>query len=55
VSAPDGSADAAAATAASSAVADPDRPLTARATAERACAALGCAHVEHLALPHRII
>ncbi len=29
----------------------PDRTLTARETAERACAALGCAYEPHLALP----
>jgi hypothetical protein len=55
VSAHDGSADTAATTDASSDIADIDRLLTARATAERTCAALGCAHVVHLALPHKVI
>jgi len=32
----------------------PDRTLTARETAERACAALGCAYEPHLALPHPV-
>jgi len=31
-----------------------DRTLTARETAERACAALGCAYEPHLALPHHV-
>lgn len=32
----------------------PDRTLTARETAERACTALGCTYEEHLALPHQV-
>ena len=32
----------------------PDRTLTARETAERACAALGCAYEPHLALPSHV-
>jgi len=31
----------------------PDRTLTARETAERACAALGCTYEDHLALPQQ--
>ena len=34
--------------------ADPDRTLTASETAERACAALGCAYEPHLTLPHEV-
>jgi transposase len=34
--------------------ADPDRTLTARETAERACAALNCAYEPHLALPQHV-
>lgn len=34
--------------------AEPDRLLTARETAERACQALGCAYEEHLALPQKV-
>ena len=34
-------------------VADPDRLLTARETAERACRALGCDYEEHLTLPQQ--
>lgn len=34
--------------------AEADRLLTARETAERACAALGCAYEEHLALPQKV-
>ena len=33
---------------------EPDRLLTARETAERACEALGCAYEEHLALPKKV-
>jgi hypothetical protein len=55
VSAHDGSADTAATTAASSDIADIDRLPTARATAKRTCAALGCTQVAHLALPHKVI
>jgi len=47
VSACDGSADAAAATAASSAVAGSDLPLAARA-------APGCARDEHLGIPNQV-
>ena len=32
----------------------PDRTLTARETAERACAALGCDYQPHLALPQQV-
>ena len=32
----------------------PERTLTARETAERACAALGCAYEPHLALPSHV-
>ncbi len=32
----------------------PDRLLTARETAERACTALNCAYEPHLALPHEV-
>ncbi len=32
----------------------PDRTLTARETAERACAALNCAYEPHLAIPHHV-
>jgi hypothetical protein len=32
----------------------PDRLLTARETAERACAALGCAYEDHLTLPKKV-
>jgi len=35
-------------------VAEPNRLLTGRETAERACAALGCAYEEHLALPQKV-
>jgi hypothetical protein len=55
VSARDGSADDAAATAASPAIADPDLPPAARATAEQARAASGCAHEDHLAIPFKAI
>jgi transposase len=34
--------------------AEPDRLLTARETAERACTALGCTYEEHLALPKKV-
>jgi hypothetical protein len=34
--------------------AEPDRTLTARETAERACRALGCDYEEHLALPQKV-
>ncbi len=34
--------------------AEADGLLTARETAERACAALGCAYEEHLALPNKV-
>ena len=34
--------------------AEADGLLTARETAERACAALGCAYEEHLALPQKV-
>jgi transposase len=34
--------------------AEPDRLLTARETAERACQALGCDYEEHLALPNKV-
>jgi transposase len=34
--------------------ADPDRLLTARETAERACAALGCPYEDHLSLPQEV-
>jgi hypothetical protein len=34
--------------------AEPDRLLSARETAERACQALGCAYAEHLALPQQV-
>jgi hypothetical protein len=34
--------------------AEPDRLLTGRETAERACAALGCTYEEHLALPKKV-
>ena len=33
---------------------EPDRPLTARETAERARQALGCAYEDHLALPQEV-
>jgi hypothetical protein len=33
---------------------EPDRLLTGREVAERACAALGCAYEEHLALPQQV-
>ena len=35
-------------------VAEADGLLTARETAERACAALGCAYEEHLSLPNKV-
>ena len=35
-------------------VVEPDRLLSARELAERACAALGCPHYEHLALPKEV-
>jgi len=34
--------------------AEPDRLLTGREIAERACEALGCAYEEHLALPNKV-
>ena len=34
--------------------AEPDRLLTARETAARACQALGCAYEEHLTLPQKV-
>jgi transposase len=33
---------------------EPDRLLTARETAERACQALGCAYEDHLSLPQEV-